>query len=154
MDCYAGCGAPLVDGVCEHCGRIYEEAKPVIIHSMTDAPEGDIDLTLKEIMSGKSYTSKIHHITHQGEDEIVAMRTDFGPSYEPGLMEYDDYPRSFEDSQSTLGVLTVIPILIGVFFSLIGLLPLGLATVVFGLGCALAGGIRQYKHDKEEAHDN
>lgn len=136
MDCYNGCGAPLVDGVCLYCGREYSEAKPAIIHGIIDVEDlDDLEDALEEV------------------EEIVAMGTSFGPSYEPGLMEYDDYPRSFEDAQKTLGMFTVTALGLGVFFAFIGLLPLGLVTVVFGLGCALAGGIRQYKHNKEETHD-
>ena len=148
MDCYNGCGAPLVDGECQYCGKSYQEEMGVF--SLEDLVTSLSSMGQR--LNAVGISIDVDEEEEEDEEEIVAMGTKGIPALPPPLT-VSTYPRAFEDTQSTLGVFTVVGVLIGVFFLLIGLLPLGLLTTVFGLGCALAGGIRQHKHDKEETHD-
>ncbi len=142
MECYNGCGAPLVNGTCEYCGRNYADLH---VSSFRDIIEANALLRFFGA-----------DVEEEEEEEIVAMgskeeiiKADFGPSYEPGLMESSYYPLDFEDGQKTLGLLTGTLLIFG---ALSGFVSPGAALPLLaaGLVTALIGGIRQWRHKETE----
>lgn len=146
MECYDGCGAPLVDGVCEHCGRVYKDLLIDKINDIIEAANQRLDKVENDF------------------EEVV--KTDLGPSYEPGLMESQsgswndgkeiramtvdtDHGYPFEDTQKMLGVATVSFLLIGGVFGLFAP-PLALPFLIIGLLAAMTGFVRNLRHKESE----
>ena len=128
MECYDGCGAPLINGVCEHCGRTYPDLIEVSFDDIIDDANDRLDKV---------------------EEEIVAMGSNdfgtYGTSYSPTWDDEMPYPREFEDTQKTLGVATGAFLFIGAVFGLFAP-PLALPFLAIGLLAAITGGIRQLTH--------
>lgn len=139
MDCYDGCGAPLVDGVCEHCGRTYP-TEPLITFNVSGIIEDALESEEEEEI--------VAVIEPDNPDEGRPEPMSFGPGYEPGLMEYG-IGGTFEDAQATLGMATVAFIIIGALF---GFFAPAIALPFLGIGllAGLTGGIRQWRHKEEE----